>query len=334
MLERILEVKDIVDEKITDILDDTNWADQRITPILKEYVLRGGKRLRPLAIFVTAEMFGVNDPAKILPTAVAFELLHNGTLLHDDIIDESELRRGKPTMHIEHGLGMTILVTDYLLGIIYAILTSNYGVLGEKKATKILELVNNSFITITRAQALEFDVSNSATEVDEQTIIEILLGKTASLFRACIIAGGIIGGVSSEEEIDALAEYANGVGVAFQLQDDALNVVGEEKDYGKEIGGDVLEGKVTLLLCRAWQKANEEQRNVIRNVFSKKREEKRLEDVSKVISIYNELEIVEEVSNEAKKWQERGINALKKLPDGDARDFLEFLARYVIERSF
>jgi geranylgeranyl pyrophosphate synthase len=334
MLERILEVKDVVEEKINSILDDTNWADQRITPILKEYVLRGGKRLRPLAIFVTAEMFGVNDPAKILPTAVAFELLHNGTLLHDDIIDESELRRGKPTMHIEHGLGMTILVTDYLLGIIYAILTSNYAVLGEEKATKILELVNNSFITITRAQALEFDVSNSATEVGEETIIEILLGKTASLFRACIIAGGIIGGVSSEEQMNALSEYANGVGVAFQLQDDALNVVGEEKDYGKEIGGDVLEGKVTLLLCRAWQKANEEQRNIIRNVFSKRREEKTEEDASRVISIYNELEIVKEVSNEAKKWQERGISALKKLPEGDARDFLEFLAQYVIERSF
>ncbi|MFQ5978205.1 MAG: polyprenyl synthetase family protein [Candidatus Heimdallarchaeota archaeon] len=334
MLERMITVKEAVEENIAKILDDSNRADERITPILKEYVLRGGKRLRPLAIFVTAEMFGVKDPAKIIPTAVAFELLHNGTLLHDDIIDESELRRGKPTMHIEHGLGLTILVTDYLLGVIYSVLTSNYAILGEEKATKILELVNESFITITKAQALEFDVSKRPTEVNEQTIIEILLGKTASLFRACILAGGVIGGVSSDEQMDMLADYSNGVGIGFQLQDDVLNVIGDESDYGKEIGGDILEGKVTLLLCRAWQNAAEDQKDVLRSIFSKTRKEKTAEDASKAISIYKELGAIEEVAEEAKKWQERSITALQNLPQGDARDLLEFLARYAIERSF
>ncbi|MFW9916630.1 MAG: polyprenyl synthetase family protein [Candidatus Thorarchaeota archaeon] len=333
MLERMFEVKETVEKSISTILDDERWVDPRITPLLKEFVLRGGKRLRPLAIFITAEMFGVKDPAMILPTAVAFELLHNGTLLHDDIIDESELRRGKPTLHIEHGLGMAILVTDYLLGIIYSVLASNYAILGEEKATKILDLVNNCFITITKAQTLEFDANASPTDIDEQTIVEILLGKTASLFRACILAGGIIGGVSSEEQINALTEYANGVGVSFQLQDDVLNVMGDE-EYGKEIGGDILEGKVTLLLCKAWQKASEDQKNILRTIFSKTRDEKTADDASEAISIYKKLGIIDEVAAEARKWQERSIKVLQKLPQGDAKDVLEFLAHYAVERSF
>ncbi|MHA2272666.1 MAG: polyprenyl synthetase family protein [Candidatus Hodarchaeales archaeon] len=333
MLERMFEVKEAVEKNITAILDDEKWVDSRITPLLKEFILRGGKRLRPLAIFITAEMFGVKDPAMILPTAVAFELLHNGTLLHDDIIDESELRRGKPTLHIEHGLGMAILVTDYLLGIIYSVLASNYAILGEEKATKILDLVNNCFITITKAQTLEFDANTSPTDIDEQTIVEILLGKTASLFRACILAGGIIGGVSSEEQINALTEYANGVGVSFQLQDDVLNVIGDE-EYGKEIGGDILEGKVTLLLCKAWQKASADQKNILRTIFSKTRDEKTADDAAEAISIYKKLGVIDEVAAEARKWQEKSITVLQKLPQGDAKDVLEFLARYAVERSF
>ncbi|MHA2497812.1 MAG: polyprenyl synthetase family protein [Candidatus Hodarchaeales archaeon] len=333
MLEKMIEIKEAVDKNIVEVLDDSKWADKLITPILKEYALRGGKRIRPLATFVTAEMFGETDAAKILPTATAFELLHNGTLMHDDIIDESDLRRNRPTMHVEHGLGMTILVTDYLLGIIYAILTSNISILGEEKAKKILDLVNNSFITITRGQALEFDASRTPTEADEDTIIEILLGKTASLFQACLLAGAIIAGGASEEQLNALAEYSEGIGVSFQLQDDVLNVMGDEK-YGKEIGGDILEGKATLLLCKAWQKASEDQKNILRTIFAKTRDEKTTDDASEAISIYKKLGVIDEVAVEARKWQERSIKVLEKLPQGDAKDVLEFLARYAVERSF
>ncbi|MHA2499524.1 MAG: polyprenyl synthetase family protein, partial [Candidatus Hodarchaeales archaeon] len=145
--------------------------------------------------------------------------------------------------------------------------------------------------------------------------------------------GGIIGGVSSEEQINALTEYANGVGVSFQLQDDVLNVIGDE-EYGKEIGGDILEGKVTLLLCKAWQKASADQKNILRTIFSKTRDEKTADDAAEAISIYKKLGVIDEVAAEARKWQEKSITVLQKLPQGDAKDVLEFLARYAVERSF
>ncbi len=329
----MLEIRQTIDKNLEKALNNSNWTDSKITPILKDYILRGGKRLRPLAVFVTAKMFGVDDFEKIMPTAIAFELLHNGTLLHDDIVDDSDMRRGKPTMHIEFGLGMTILVTDYLLGVIYSILASNYSILDESQSTKILELVNNSFITITRAQVLEFEVSKDPNTVDEKTIVEILLGKTASLFQACILSGAIIGGVTSEDHFKALQEYSKGIGVAFQLQDDVLNIVGEEKEYGKEIGGDILEGKITLLLCRALEKANEQQKVILSTIFTKNREDRNANDISKVISIYKELNVINDITSEAKKWQKRSIDSLSILPKGDARDFLEYIAQYTIDRQ-
>lgn len=251
------------------------------TPIVYS-LTGGGKRLRPVLLLLTRSIY--DDQAyEALPAAAAIEVFHNFTLLHDDIMDNAMLRRGKPSVYAKWGKNVAILSGDAMMIKAYQLL----GKVNSPELARILSVFTQTALEVCEGQQydMDFESKQKVSVVEYMRMIEL---KTSVLLAGAVVIGAILGG-ASEEDCKALRRFAIELGLAFQLQDDLLDSYGDER-LGKAIGGDILEGKKTYLMITAMSRATEEQREVLRTTHLDTHLS-RAEKIARVKALYDELDI-------------------------------------------
>ena len=241
----------------------------------------GGKRLRPLLTICSSEIFGYKGNRHI-NLAACVELIHNATLLHDDVIDKSETRRGFKTTNAIWGNKSSILAGDYLLSRCFEMMVDD----GSQEVLKILSSVSSE---IAQGEILQLQFEKQIDMV-EKNYLDIITAKTASLFGASMRVGGCINDRSKKEK-EALESYGRNLGICFQITDDILDYSSKEKVFGKKIGNDFIEGKITLPIILLFQKASVKEREILNQYFTQKiRTENEFNQVLKLINKYNVIE--------------------------------------------
>lgn len=233
--------------------DYSHQPDELYAPI--RYVLSlGGKRIRPTLLIMAYNMYA-DDIERVYSTAAGMEIFHNFTLLHDDLMDKADLRRGKATVHKKWNENTAILSGDGMLVLAYRYL----ALASEGDIMKVLNLANRTFTGIMEGQQydMEFETRDDVTEAE---YIEMIRLKTSVLLAACVQMGAILGG-ASEKDSKLLYEFGEKIGLAFQLQDDLLDVYGDPAVFGKKIGGDILCNKKTYLYINTYRLANKSQKD-------------------------------------------------------------------------
>jgi geranylgeranyl diphosphate synthase type II len=258
----------LVNEEICRIIPAEPRYRHVLYDLMLDYPLREGKALRPALCIATCRALG-GKLESVLRSAAVIELYHNAFLIHDDIEDESLMRRGAPTLQRQHGVPIAVNVGDGMLALTLRPLLDNIGVLGLGPALRILEAVSHMVQESVHGQAVELDwVRRSVWEIDEDDYVRMVVLKTGWYsFITPMIVGGIAAKVE-RERLDQLAELGRLLSVAFQIQDDVLNLEGDETAYGKEIGGDLWEGKRTVVLLHLMRNASEEERAEVRRILS------------------------------------------------------------------
>ena len=240
----------------------------------------GGKRIRPALALMACDLFGGKNE-DVLQPALGLEVFHNFTLLHDDLMDEADRRRDKPTVHKLWNPNVAILSGD-------AMLICAYQLVAKANDKAILELFSRTALEICAGQQYDMEFE-SRSDVTEEEYLEMIRLKTAVLLACALKVGAMIGGASTADA-DALYDYGIHIGLAFQLQDDLLDVYGDPKTFGKNIGGDILCNKKTFLLINALSAASEEQRQVMEDWMARKTYDAQ-EKIVAFTNLYNELSI-------------------------------------------
>jgi len=292
-----------------------------------ELLDRGGKRFRPAFTFLACECVG-GRKEEAVAAAASVELLHNMTLVHDDIEDESELRRGKPTIHRMYGVPTAINVGDAMLIKVFEI--ANSSKIPQERCHRLVSQIAKRAYDITWGQALEFSMWKRKEFIEDE-VIQLLRYKTGALTRLAVEAGAVSGG-ATEEQLQALGEFGETVGISFQIVDDILNVEGDVKEYGKEIGGDIREGKKTVMAAHLLTAAKPADKRVFTRLLGKKSITK--VEIRKVIALYEKYASITYAKSQADAYLKKSKEALNKLPASDPRNNLSTVAEFLVSRSF
>lgn len=288
------------------------------------YILEGsGKRLRPLLVLFSARAVGGNK-AKYYNAAAAVELLHNFTLVHDDIMDNADKRRGRLTLHKKYDTSTAILVGDSLLSVAYEMLLADSG----DNCKQVISDFTKGLVEVCEGQSLDKEYETRKS-VDLPDYLLMIRQKTAAMLEMCCSIGARLGG-GSKKEIDSLAKYGRNLGIAFQIQDDLLDVVADESEFGKFVGGDLVEGKKTFLFLKALEKARGRDRTLLNKVIKNKGIKKG--EVALYRSMYERLGVIEDARAEVKKYTGKALNSIKILKHRNDREFFAWLADYLIHR--
>lgn len=291
----------------------------------------GGKRLRPYLVFKSCELMG-GDLELALPYAAAVEMFHTFTLVHDDIMDNDDLRRGSPTVHTKWGIPLAIVSGDLLFAKVYSAMLEpgNSGKLSKERVVSCIESLTNAAIILSEGQALDTLQSNVG-DVSEEDYIYMVGGKTSALFRTCAEVGCIVGG-GSAEEVSRLGSFAWDAGIAFQIVDDILGVTADDATLGKPVGSDVREGKKTLITIKALEDASHEERETIEKALGvQNASTSDIDEAMKVLASTGAIAYAEKVAAE---YTENAMSAIAAFPDSEAkRDLLELL-EYFTKRSY
>jgi geranylgeranyl diphosphate synthase, type II len=286
----------------------------------------GGKRLRPLLVLLGYQLFG-DDVDRAIPAAMAVEVFHNFTLLHDDIMDKAEKRRGQPTVHIKFTDNAAILSGDAMAFLAYRFLlqsqTDNIHLLSS--------LFTETALEVCEGQQFDMDFEKR-TDVTTSEYIEMIRLKTAVLLGCALKAGAIIG-EAPEKIADNVYQIGVNLGIAFQLQDDLLDTFGDEAEFGKNIGGDIVSNKKTFLLIEALENATGNQKTELNDWISKK-EFDRKEKIEAVINIFNNLSIRDKTETAIRHYTELALNLINSLHVEPSRTaYLESLCRNLMNRN-
>ncbi|MCQ2340733.1 MAG: polyprenyl synthetase family protein [Paludibacteraceae bacterium] len=273
----------------------------------------GGKRLRPTLCVIGAQIFGGAEET-VLPAALALEIFHNFTLLHDDVMDKAEVRRGRACVHIRWNENTAILSGDQMMIEAY----KQLGKVDEKHLPYVLRLFNQMATEICEGQQYDVDFEQRE-DVSIGDYMQMIRLKTSVLLATALRIGAYIGG-ATEEEQKALYEYGICIGLAFQIQDDYLDCYGNPKTFGKAIGGDIREGKKTWLWLTAQQERGDKEA-----LASK--------DYDRVINEYNRLGVPELALQQIRQLTEEGLSYLNQVPQGEATDRLRRLADQLVNRQ-
>lgn len=265
----------------------------------------GGKRLRPLLVLMAYGLYK-EDVEKIIDQALAIEVFHNFTLMHDDIMDQAPLRRGKPTVHEKWDTNTAILSGDVMLVKAYDLLTKAEV----NKLPDIIRLFNKGASEVCEGQQLDmmFEERDSVTE---EEYLEMIRLKTAVLLGMSLQLGALMAGADKESQ-EAVCEFGVNIGIGFQLKDDLLDVYADQKNFGKQVGGDIIANKKTFLLIKALENADKGQLKSLRQWLSKTEFDNQ-QKVEAVTAIYDELKIKEITETKMNEYFDQGFKALKKL---------------------
>jgi len=285
------------------------------------YLLEGGgKRIRP-ALHLLSFRLCNGKGNRAIPVAAALEFLHNATLLHDDVVDGADLRRGKQAANLRYGNQQSVLTGDFLV-------TRVFGILVEDGDLDLLSLIADITARMAEGEALELSLTSSDVP-DEKHYLEVISEKTAVLFAASCEAAAILAGV--KEARKPLWEYGMGFGMAFQLVDDLLDYLGTKDMLGKPVGGDLAEGKLTLPLLLAFKKSGNEAKALLdRMVFGEIRED----DITLAANLIKNTGAHEITLRRAKDYSRKAIESIATLPASRERTALKDLARFCTDRNF
>ena len=287
--------------------------------------LAGGKRLRPVMAMITCEMVG-GDSVKAIPFAAALETIHNFTLVHDDVMDDDDLRHGVDACHTIYGLSTAILAGDTLFAYAFEMIT-DCDIDDRVKA----DLVKNvAYIVRKIAEGQQMDINFEDEEtVDAKEYLEMIRLKTSILFGAAAYGGAKIGG-TSEEEARELEMMATNVGLGFQIWDDYLDATATEEILGKPSGSDIRQGKRTLLVIEALNRANANDRERLIEILDSKNTD---EEVAEAVEIMDQCGALEECHKQANGYLEGARNTLSNYPESKARQLFEELLEYMVTRG-
>ena len=304
--------------------------------LMWDYNLRGGKRIRPALCLLTCEALG-GDPNNALICAAAIEMWNNFILIHDDIEDESDLRRGKPCLHHICGVPSAINVGDGLHIKAYETLLKNKDLLGEQKTLKIIQEFVNMANTIVEGQSMELGWRDKDRwDVTENEYYEMIYKKTSwyVVIPNCRI-GAIVAGC--EDVLDGIIRFGDKLGKAFQIQDDLLNLIGKEEKYGKEIGGDIYEAKRTLMLIHLLKNCPEKEKEKIIGIMKKPRDKKAKEEVLYIIDKMKEYGSIDYAKEKTKHYAAEARNEFENLfgfvEENNAKKGIRALIDFVINRE-
>ncbi len=291
-----------------------------------EYVFSmGGKRVRPLLTILAAEAVGKFNK-DVLHAAAAIEILHNFTLVHDDIMDNADTRRGKTTVHVTSGVNTAILVGDLMMALAYDCLEK----CSKEHLREGLQIFNEGVKQVCDGQALD----ESLSKVDGATMpayIDMISKKTGALLMAAGKLGGLLGGGTSKE-IDLLGNFGLNIGIAFQILDDMLDLEGDVERFGKPRGLDIIEKKKNYLFLKAQQSLDEKRFEVVNAAYRKSSISET--DVVSVRDTYRDGGIFNAAKNEVADYTVRALESLKMLKESDGKDALVELANSLVQRKF
>ena len=292
----------------------------RIPEVTAHLVEAGGKRIRPMLTLAAARLCGYEgqDHRKLAATV---EFIHTATLLHDDVVDESQRRRGRPTANLLWDNKSSVLVGDYLFA-------RSFQLMVETGSLRVLNILSNAAAVIAEGEVLQLSAAmNIATT--ENTYLQVIRGKTAALFEAACEVGGVIAD-QPDDVVTALAAYGDGLGIAFQMADDLLDWGGAAGVIGKNTGDDFRERKLTLPVIRAIARADAGERDFWKRTIEKGDQQDG--DLETALGLLRKHGTLDETRAEAEAHAARAAGALEALPDHPLRDMMRDLASYVVAR--
>ncbi|WP_394240008.1 polyprenyl synthetase family protein [Halopseudomonas laoshanensis] len=315
-------------DAVTQDFDDVNALIMRQlhsrVPLVEKighYIISaGGKRLRPLVVLLSARACGLED-ARQHSLAAIIEFLHTATLLHDDVVDISDQRRGRSTANSLWGNAPSVLVGDFLYSRAFEMMVE----LGDMQIMRVLANATN---VIAEGEVLQLSKVRDAS-TDEATYMEVIRSKTAMLFEASTHSAGLLAGAEAAQT-EALRGYGNALGIAFQLVDDVLDYNGDAQAMGKNVGDDLAEGKPTLPLIYTMREGTAEQAALVRKAIQKGG----IDDIQAIQQAVRDCGGLEYTSRLAREQSEEAVRLLQSLPPSIYRDSLEQLARFAVERAY
>lgn len=288
-----------------------------------EYVLMsGGKRLRPILLLLSSKLCGYQGIRQI-PLASIMEFIHTATLLHDDVVDNAEIRRGNSSANSLWGNEASVLIGDYM----YA---KSFSVMVENGDIKILDILSKATTKMAEGEVLQL-IKTGDVEATEEDYINIIINKTAVLLSAACQAGAVLGGASMEEE-EALASFGMNLGIAFQLIDDSLDYTSRDEGFGKAIGIDLHEGKMTLPLIHLLKNAEQSERNEVMRLVEEE-EDIREADLKKVLDLINKYRGIEYTVSKADIYVKEAKKNLEVFKDSEYRQALLTISDFVLKRQ-
>ena len=310
----------LVEEKIKNKLTSNVDLVQKIS----DYHLKtGGKRLRALLTLGSSKLCGYLKGGRDINLAACIELIHGATLLHDDVIDSSDMRRGKKTINTIWGNQSSILAGDYLLSRCFEMMVEDGNL-------EILKLLSSTSAKIAQGEILQLQHKG---EIDmlEETYLKIIYSKTAALFSAATKVGAILSKKNNKEK-EALEFYGKNLGLTFQIADDTLDYNSEINLFGKKVGNDFYEGKITLPIILLYQQANYTEKKQLENIF--KQDIRSADDLSVILKLISKYKIIFKCYKKAEHFINLASNALSIFKDSEEKKKLENLTFFSLERSF
>lgn len=277
-----------------------------IKNIARHLLKAGGKRIRPMLLILSAKTCASNfDKSRVYNLAAAVELIHTATLLHDDVIDNSDTRRGEKTANAVWGNKASILVGDFLFSSAFKLMAADGDV-------KVLDLLSETSAVMASGEVMQLETLNyEIKSVNQKRYFKIIYAKTAAIFAAACRTGGLIAG--NDEEAVALEVFGKNLGLAFQIIDDVLDYAGDKKIFGKQIGKDFFEQKVTLPIILAYQNSDEKDRKKIGQLFSAKKTDAK--DLKELLAILKKCDAVEQSINTAMDYKKLAQDSLAIFPN-------------------
>ena len=292
----------------------------RIPEVTAHLVEAGGKRLRPMLTLAAARICGYGGPYHV-QLAATVEFIHTATLLHDDVVDESRRRRGRPTANLLWDNKSSVLVGDYLFARSFQLMT-------ETGSLRVLRILSDAAATIAEGEVLQLTATRDL-RTDEEIYLKVVRGKTAALFSAATEVGGVIAG-APEDQVRALFTYGDALGIAFQIADDLLDYGGDAQATGKNPGDDFRERKLTLPVIKAVAAADADERAFWARCIEKG--DQRDGDLERALELLDRHGAMAATRADATRWAAMAKAAVLELPGGDCRDMLHDLADYVVAR--
>ena len=322
-----LDLKSLLDGKLDSVeklIDFKLKSQVDLIKKMSDYHLKsGGKRIRALLTMGAAKLGGYSNGKRDENLAACVELIHCATLLHDDVIDESSVRRGNKTTNAIWGNQSSILVGDYLLSRCFEMMV-------EDGSLEVLKLLSSTSSKIAQGEVMQLQHKGEA-DLLEENYIKIIGLKTAALFAAATRVGACISNLDSKKK-DALESYGKNLGLAFQIADDALDYFSKEKIFGKEIGKDFFEGKVTLPIIIIFQKANTIERSLLTNIF--KKDQRCKTDFENVLKLIKKYKALDTTFKRAEYFVNVSYDALGIFDNSEEKSILQNLTGFSLNRSF
>ncbi|MBI4394102.1 MAG: polyprenyl synthetase family protein [Euryarchaeota archaeon] len=319
-----------VDRELSEVLSDI--VPERLRKASMHYPSAGGKRLRPIVAMLAAESVGGNQD-DALPVGISLELIHNFSLVHDDIMDRDELRRGIKAVHVAFDEPTAILAGDTLYAKAFEELARVRA--GSDTLVAILADVAAAARVICEGQQMdmEFEARAAAAEskdVDEDEYIEMVYRKTARLYECAAYAGGLVGG-ASRDQAQALGTFGKDFGIAFQIKDDLIDILGDEKKIGKPVGSDIRKGKRTIIFITARARSSAAGRKRLDAIVGNAKASDK--EVQEVVGIFRSTGALEAAQKMVDEYAAEGRKGLMTLPQSDARRLLLSLSDYSCKRD-